>query len=162
MKYFSTGRSTNIAFLNRKYNLSKKDISITAIQLQPIELRQIIATSNASSFGFGIPTSAFHLSEDPSVVGTSGQTFKLVDNVPLDLYLVGPSADGPGGAGIEHNGTVAGIHFTATSDGTDITYQIVQSIRHHPGPGDWPTRSFDSIPVVAYTVLASDFTLLFP
>ena len=125
--------------------------------------RQFLTLSNTSSFGFGITTNAYHLSDNPDAVGTlqgSGQA--LIVGQATDLYLVGASSDGPGGPGIEHNGTVNGMHIRVTWDGETLDIQEIEYKRDHPGPGNWATRSFNSIiPTVAVTNQGGDLELLF-
>jgi len=136
---------------------------VTVIGLQPIADRELITLTNPTATGFGIPTSAFHLSDDPSVVGSVGQNIFFIQDIPQVWYLVGPSADGPGGAGIEHNGTVTGIEFEATWNGVQFDYEVLTSVRHHPGPGDWATRSYDSVfaqQTLALSLVEYDFNLL--
>ena len=137
--------------------------NVTVIGLQPIADRELITLTNPTATGFGIPTSAFHLSNDPSVVGSVGQNIFFIQDIPQVWYLVGPSADGPGGAGIEHNGTVTGIEFEATWNGVQFDYEVLNSVRHHPGPGDWATRSYDSVfaqQTLALSLVEYDFNLL--
>jgi len=137
-------------------------VTATVINLDSVANRQLITVSNSSATGFGIATSAFHLSEDSSVVGTLyGQGVSLETGVPKDLYLVGASTDGPGGPGLAHNGTVNGVHFQATYDGTNVNFVAIATIRHHPGPNDWATRTFDSLPNVSITLASEDYSLLF-
>ena len=136
----------------------------TVAGLTSVADRQLVTLTNTTASGFGIPTSAFHLSEDPNAVGSVGQAITLPVGVPVDLYLVGPSADGPGGDGVEHNGTVTGVHVEATWDGSDVTWTVVESVRHHPGPGDWAARSYGSVVAAQtepLTLLDTDFDLLF-
>ena len=141
-------------------DLTAADVKI--VDLAAIADRQLITTSNPTQSGFGIATSAFHLSEDPATVGTQGQTVTLTPGTPKDLYLVGASSDGPGGAGIEHNGTVNSVHLQAVLDGTEITWTALSVVRHHPGPGDWATRTYDSVIAAgaAHTLASFDYDLL--
>jgi len=148
---------------------SPATLDAAIIELASLANRDLITVTNASQSGFGIATSAFHLSDDPGVVGTLyGQTISLEAGIPKDLYLVGASSDGLPGPGIEHNGTVTGVHITATWSGTgstvaDIAFNVVSSVRHHPGPGDWATRTYDSVvanQTIALNLLQTDFPLL--
>ena len=127
--------------------------------------RQHITLTNASGNGFGITDYLFHLSDDPDTVGTlSGQTITIEQGQPLDLYLVGPSTEGAGDGDFQHNGTVTGIHFTVDFDGSNLVYNVVESVRHHPGPGDYETRTYNSVAAnqtVALNLLETNFDLLF-
>ena len=45
-----------------------------------------------------------------------------------------------------------------------IDYQLIESVRHHPGPGDYATRTYDSVvanQTSALTLVNYDFGLLF-
>ena len=133
--------------------------SVTASVINPVpeSARRFITISNTGQNGFGITNYLFHLSDDPSVVGNlSGQTLTFTINQPRDFYLVGPSTAGvPSDGDFQHNGTVNGIHFTATWNGIEFVYEIQEIVRHHPGDADWNTRSYDSV-VTAHT---SDLTI---
>ena len=131
--------------------------------LTSIADRQLITVSNSSQQGFGIATSAYHISGDPDQIGgLEGESMDLIQDSPVDLYIVGASSDGPGGPGIEHNGTVNGLHLRVTFDGTgQLIEEVVEYIRHHPGPGDWATRTFNSIPKTNVNLLDSNFSLLY-
>ena len=72
-------------------------LNAQVINLAPLASRELITVTNTSGPGYGITTTRFHLSEDPAMVGTQGQTITLNRGVPKDLYLVGPSTDGPSG-----------------------------------------------------------------
>ena len=141
--------------------LAWEGVDINAVPLATIPERELITVNNSSGPGYGIATSAFHLSEDPDSVGTQGQDLEFQVGVAKDLYLVGASSDGPGGAGTEHNGTVNGVHLEVTFDGTSLLYNVVEAIRDHPGPGDWATRTYNSIPTDAVTLISTDFNELF-
>ena len=128
--------------------------------------REQIVLISSSQDGFGITNYLFHLSSDPSQVGTlAGQTVMLTQDVPLDLYLVGPVTEGlPDDGDLQHNGTVNAVHFTVTYDGAELVYNVVSNFRHHPGPGDFATRSFNSVQAAHtsnYTIRETNFDLLF-
>ena len=127
--------------------------------------REHITVTSFSQSGFGISNYLFHLSDDRNIVGTlAGGSITLEPNVPLDLYLVGPVTAGAGDGDLQHNGTVEGIHFTVTFDGVGLVYEIVESVRHHPGPGDFDTRSYQSVvdnQTIPLTIVENNFGLLF-
>jgi len=128
--------------------------------------REHITITNASGNSFGISNYLFHLSDDPTIVGTlAGTGVLLIQDIPKDLYLVGPSTEGlPGDGDLQHNGTVTGVHFTATYDGTNVNYNVVESVRHHPGTSDYDTRSYESVAAqqtIALSLLSTNFDLLF-
>ena len=109
--------------------------------------RQHITVNNTNGNQFGISNYQFHLSDDPAVVGTlAGTAVTLQKGIAKDFYIVGPSTEGVTADGdIQHNGTVNAVHFRATFDGSAISYELVEVIRDHPGPGDYDTRSYASV-----------------
>ena len=138
--------------------------------LVAFEDRQLITTTNPTQTGFGISTWRFHLSLDPSQVGTlQGTDISLPLNTPVDLYLVGPSTAGPVSTNnADNNGTTTAVHFRATWDGTDVSYAVVEAIRVHGGPlsiaGEWANRSFDFVDAnktAPFTLDSTDFDQLF-
>ena len=138
---------------------------ISVISPVPEDDREHITVTSFSQSGFGISNYLFHLSDDRNIVGTlAGGSITLEPNVPLDLYLVGPVTAGAGDGDVQHNGTVEGIHFTVTFDGVGLVYEIVESVRHHPGPGDFDTRSYQSVvdnQTIPLTIVENNFGLLF-
>jgi len=137
-------------------------VSITG--LTSIADRALIVVSNTGGVsGYGIATSAFHLSDDAGQVGSlAGEELDIFPGDTRDFYLVGATTDGPGGPGLEHNGTVLGVHLQVTNVNGSLQYTIVESIRHHPGVGDWATRTYDSLPDASgYTVFSNNFSELF-
>ena len=145
----------------------------SATPLVEFEDRQLITTSNPTQTGFGISTWRYHLSLDPSQVGTlQGTDISLPINTPVDLYLVGPSTAGPPSTNnVDNNGTTTAVHFRATWDGTDVTYTVVEAIRVHGGPlsiaGEWANRSYDFVDAnqttdnSPITLASTDFDQLF-
>lgn len=133
--------------------------------------RKHVTLTNAASTGYGITDYLFHLSDDPAVVGTlAWETIILEQWVAKDLYLVWPSTQGGTSTSwttwwnFQHNGTVTGVHFTATFDGTDIVYNVIESVRHHPWPWDFDTRTYNSVvaqQTAALTLLETNFDCLF-
>ena len=147
---------------NASFGDAQVKVSLTVAEAA----RQHITVTNTNGNQYGISNYLFHLSDDPAVVGTlAGTTITLQNGVPKDLYLVGPSTEGtPADGDFQHNGTVTGVHFQALFDGNSITYTVVDAVRHHPGPGDYATRSYDSVDAaqtVALTLASTNFGLLF-
>ena len=128
--------------------------------------RRHITLENASATGFGISSYLFHLSDDPSVVGTlSGTAITLQQGVAKDLYLVGPSTAGvPSDGDLQHNGTISAAHFTVTFDGFGLTYNLIAGHRIHPGDGNgaFDVRTFSEVAAVGpINFIETDFGLLF-
>ena len=128
--------------------------------------RRHITLENASATGFGISNYLFHLSDDPSVVGTlSGTAITLQQGVAKDLYLVGPSTAGvPSDGDLQHNGTISAAHFTVTFDGFGLTYNLIAGHRIHPGDGNgaFDVRTFSEVAAVGpINFIETDFGLLF-
>ena len=128
--------------------------------------RQHITLENASATGFGITDYLFHLSDDPSVIGTlSDTTIILKRGVAKDLYLVGPSTSGaPSDGDVQHNGTVSGAHFTVTFDGSSLIYNLISGYRIHPGDGNgaFNVRTFNEVQTAGpVTFIETNFGLLF-
>lgn len=131
--------------------------------LSSLENRELITISNTSQQGFGITTNAYHISDDPSVLGTlAGTELNLMPGQVKDLYIVGASSDGPGGPGLEHNGTVNALHIRVSIVNDELNIEEIDYLRDHPGPGDWETRTFNSVtPTSPVTNQGGDLMLFF-